>query len=1333
MNTMLFRLFLIVFLVGICAQTSNAQWISNGSTPRISLGEAIARDAIGNVYGVGTFTCNLVIQGDTLRNPSCGDTTTAPFIIPRFDGYLVKYSSIGKLLWAKQLLGNVTNSVFEIKGISISPTSIYITGNYSDTITVGGTLITNVSSNREAFVACFDLNGNFNWVKTNFTRSISDDIFASSISASSDGNVVFTGTYKGQIISTGNQDTLKSTTKAFFLMKLDASGNRVWSKSSKEKNASSKAEATDVWQSSDGTIFLAGNASGTVYVQPDSIHFAIGKPGIFISKFTSSGQLKWLKKDTVASINSIELDKSEAFFLVGGNYKNNNALAGTALTTTANYGAYVARYDTSGVMKWVKTLTVPAADSAATTFGVSGDTFGDVYAIGNYGKRTSTSATLTSGSKNTKAKAGITFFVAKFKQNGNQHWLQTCADGSADSGADIIAYDSSEVYITGFFNKIIRIDSSLVRNKSVGLNSFIARIDNCPFIQAALKIPVDTFACKRDSIRLEAVTGSGFLYQWQKNGVDISGATASNFYAKDSALYRVVVHSSNPSVGCIKFSPEFLVVMYPLPDTIVSWSGKLEFCEGQSVTLNAKFGNKYQWLKSGSPLLAGDTLSSYTVKTSGLYQVALTTKKGCKDTSRAYNVISEPIPAPLITPAGKFIICDGDSLVMETSVFPMATYQWYNNGFVLSHDTLPKYKALTSGRYSVRVKNRLGCGTYSPEDTLFVYSAPIASLTYSGNLNTCDYDRPTLYTTANATINTIEWYKDGTIIPAINGNVYTPSETGIYTIKVTNSNNCSNESILLNVHIFPQPIAAISNLGNSTFCANDSVSLLATTGTYTYRWQRNSSPLATAQNSTYYVKQAGNYRVILTDINQCSDTSNVLALTAYSVPVASISAIGNRTFCIGDSVSLSTTSGTGLAYEWFKNGVGLSTRTNRIEVIKATGDYSVRVYNTIGCADTSVQISVHVYSIPPNTIVYSNPLDFCAGNQVTLSAVKDPAFLYQWRKNNVAIASGGNNADYLVTKSGTYNVVISINSKCTNTSIPLAVTVKPVVKPVITIDKEFISTAEYLSYQWYKNGVLIPAATHQIYHVIENGQYSIQVSDANDCSTQADLVTVCIPVPEIKARGNFLTSTLGNGYQWYVNNVAISNATNYSYLVNATGDYKILVSRADGCISFSNTLHICIPPPVITLGTNNVLTSSAGFKYQWFLNGTILPNIDTRIIVADQTGDYSVQVEDLSGCISMSMPISIAVDDLSVGDGFKNISLKSYPNPFDKQLTIEMLSERLPAKAYIYDMNGSQLIEIDITTEIETIQTEQLPSGSYVLMLVSESQRNYYNLIKIPR
>ena len=102
-------------------------------------------------------------------------------------------------------------------------------------------------------------------------------------------------------------------------------------------------------------------------------------------------------------------------------------------------------------------------------------------------------------------------------------------------------------------------------------------------------------------------------------------------------------------------------------------------------------------------------------------------------------------------------------------------------------------------------------------------------------------------------------------------------------------------------------------------------------------------------------------------------------------PLASIIANGPTTFCLGDSVLLSSANtGTNLSYKWKLNGVNITGATYESYTAKVAGKYKVRVTdNTNGCASTSavVKVKVPCKVIDDNLVaeddalkVYPNPI-----------------------------------------------------------------------------------------------------------------------------------------------------------------------------------------------------------------------------------------------------------------------------------------------------------------------------------------------------------------------
>ena len=74
--------------------------------------------------------------------------------------------------------------------------------------------------------------------------------------------------------------------------------------------------------------------------------------------------------------------------------------------------------------------------------------------------------------------------------------------------------------------------------------------------------------------------------------------------------------------------------------------------------------------------------------------------------------------------------------------------------------------------------------------------------------------------------------------------------------------------------------------------------------------------------------------------------------------------------------------------------------------------------------------------------------------------------------------------------------------------------------------------------------------------------------------------------PSITINGNTLTSSSVNNNQWYYNNIAISGATNQSYLATQTGNYYVLTQVNNQCFSKSDTISI----NVIGIKENNITT-----------------------------------------------------------------------------------------------------------------------------------------------
>lgn len=102
------------------------------------------------------------------------------------------------------------------------------------------------------------------------------------------------------------------------------------------------------------------------------------------------------------------------------------------------------------------------------------------------------------------------------------------------------------------------------------------------------------------------------------------------------------------------------------------------------------------------------------------------------------------------------------------------------------------------------------------------------------------------------------------------------------------------------------------------------------------------------------------------------------------------------------------------------------------------------------------------------------------------------------------------------TQSGEYIFHYWSAGGCDSTVI-LNLTVNYIDKPFITVNSFTLGvTSPYATYQWLKNGVLIPGATQSTYNVTENADYKVIVTTADGCTDTSDVYTVdnATPVSE---------------------------------------------------------------------------------------------------------------------------------------------------------------------------------------------------------------------------
>ncbi|QJW87962.1 S8 family serine peptidase [Spirosoma taeanense] len=139
-----------------------------------------------------------------------------------------------------------------------------------------------------------------------------------------------------------------------------------------------------------------------------------------------------------------------------------------------------------------------------------------------------------------------------------------------------------------------------------------------------------------------------------------------------------------------------------------------------------------------------------------------------------------------------------------------------------------------------------------------------------------------------------------------------------------------------------------------------------------------------------------------------------VAPTAGTAATATITPDGSTSVCQGSSLTLRANTGTGLSYQWFRDGQTISGATSSTLSISTSGSYAVQVANScLPVLSATVPVAVRTALTPLISV-----------NNFTLTSNATSGV--QWLLNGLPIA-GAINPTYTVVQTGRYSVRGSVN------------------------------------------------------------------------------------------------------------------------------------------------------------------------------------------------------------------------------------------------------------------------------------------------------------------
>jgi hypothetical protein len=237
--------------------------------------------------------------------------------------------------------------------------------------------------------------------------------------------------------------------------------------------------------------------------------------------------------------------------------------------------------------------------------------------------------------------------------------------------------------------------------------------------------------------------------QWQKNGVNIAGATASSYTTPATATtdsgstFDVVVSNTTGSVTSA--AATLTVTAAAVAPTITTQPVNQTVTAGQTATFSVVAAGtaplSYQWQKNGVNI-AGAAASSYTTpvtttsNSGSTFDVVVSNTAGSATSNAATLTVNAAVVAPTITtqPVNQTVTAGqtGTFSVLAAGTAPLS-YQWQQNGVNIAGATASSYTtpvtttANSGSTFDVVVSNMAGSVTSSAA-TLTVNPAPAPAI-----------------------------------------------------------------------------------------------------------------------------------------------------------------------------------------------------------------------------------------------------------------------------------------------------------------------------------------------------------------------------------------------------------------------------------------------------------------------------------------------------------------------------------------------------------------------------------------------------------------------------
>lgn len=434
----------------------------------------------------------------------------------------------------------------------------------------------------------------------------------------------------------------------------------------------------------------------------------------------------------------------------------------------------------------------------------------------------------------------------------------------------------------------------------IAIDSIVISVDSLPIDLSIM--PADTTICEGEFVILTSTTYEPFefpniKFEW----------TPSDGQQTPDSLFNLVVtpdttrfYLRKTTNGVCVSNDSARIEVNPLPEVeILPQDAKI--CAGGSgvnltvAPLNNVPISSYMWTPTEG--LSCTDCPNPVASQGGSYNLQVMSDKMCPG---AASVTIESLPPPMISPPANTIICPGETVRLNTSVTPGATYVWTSTDptFGTVTNPTPEVNPIVTTTYRVIAQNG-DCPAV--ETSVVIQVLGEQNIQVTGNLTYCAGSSTTL-TLQSPVAGNVAWRVLGNPAVITTNSAITINDTETTTYEVTFTYACG--ILTQRVTVTPEAIIPITNLiarnANNqvidTVFAGTTIFLEAELGTNLgnakIEWFANSVLIDSGERTTSDdANEAGllQYQVRITTPNGCQTTRNISVVVlpvAFEVPNA---------------------------------------------------------------------------------------------------------------------------------------------------------------------------------------------------------------------------------------------------------------------------------------------------------------------------------------------------------------------------------------------------------------------------------------------------------------